>query len=201
MASSAQQPEPSPSRQRRDRERAEARATILAAARDLARTEGWESVSMRRLADRIGYSANFAYRYFKSRDDILLAFVRDGFARLADRMSAAGGSLEAATAAYLDFALDEPDLYQVMYGLGGVRVPAEATEDEGAGVGAVIAGILGVTDPYDDRIARLWATAHGLAALHATGKLPVDRAHLHKLLSASVADLIRGTSNPRGATS
>ncbi|MFF8232221.1 TetR/AcrR family transcriptional regulator [Streptomyces caelestis] len=201
MATSAHQPERSRAQQRRDRERAEARATILAAARELARTEGWDAVSMRRLADRIGYSANFAYRYFKGRDDILLAFVRDGFARLADAMDTAGGSLESTAAAYLDFALDEPDLYQVMYGLGGVRVPAAATEDEGAAVGAVIARTLGVSDPYDDRIARLWATAHGLAALHAIGKLPAERTHLHALLSASVADLTRTAPHPQGAES
>src|SRR5258705_2201234 len=118
--------------QRRQRERAAARELILAAARDLARSEGWDAVTMRRLAERIDYSANFAYRYFTGRDDILLALVRDGFARLRDAMVAASNQpapgsasrapvpAEAAARqawhAYLDFALAEPDLYQLMYG-------------------------------------------------------------------------------------
>ncbi|MEU9858024.1 TetR/AcrR family transcriptional regulator [Streptomyces sp. NPDC047974] len=191
MTPPEQGPKPSPSRQRRERERAEARAEILQAAREMARADGWDSVSMRRLADRIGYSANYAYRYFKGRDDILLAFVKDGFVRLAAGMRSSGTSVQAAAAAYLDFALDEPDVYQVMYGLGGVHVPAAETVTEGAEVGAVIADALGITDPHDDRIARIWATAHGLAALHAIRKLPVDRAHLHRLLAASVDDLLR----------
>jgi len=187
-------------RERRDRERADARAAILQAARDLARTDGWDAVSMRRLADRIGYSTNYAYRYFTSRDDILSAFVKDGFGHLAARMRAAGPSVSAAAAAYLDFALDEADLYQVMYGLGGVHVPAADTTTEGDAVGAVIADVLGVTDPNDGRIARIWATAHGLAALHAVGKLPVERADLHRLLEASVEDLLRAGHSPHGGT-
>ncbi|WP_331728112.1 TetR/AcrR family transcriptional regulator [Streptomyces sp. NBC_00158] len=190
MTPSPQERGPSASQLRRERERAAARAEILQAARDLAKAEGWEAVSMRRLADRIGYSANYAYRYFKGRDDILLAFVKDGFVRLAAGMRAGGTSVHAAAAAYLDFALDEPDVYQVMYGLGGVHVSAAETVTEGDAVGAVIADALGVTDPYDDRIARIWATAHGLAALHSIRKLPVDRAHLHRLLAASVDDLL-----------
>ncbi|MFE0043636.1 TetR/AcrR family transcriptional regulator [Streptomyces albireticuli] len=200
MTPPAQAPEPSRSRQRRERERAETRTEILQAARELARAEGWDAVSMRRLADRIGYSANYAYRYFKGRDDILLAFVKDGFTRLAALMRSAGTTVQAAAAAYLDFALDEPDLYQVMYGLGGVHVPAADTVTEGDAVGAVIADALGGTDPYDDRIARIWATAHGLAALHAIRKLPVDRAHLHRLLEASVDDLLRTPQQPDGDT-
>ncbi|MFF7776158.1 TetR/AcrR family transcriptional regulator [Streptomyces tanashiensis] len=198
MTPSGQEPEPSRSRQRRERERAETRTEILQAARELARAEGWEAVSMRRLANRIGYSTNYAYRYFKGRDDILLAFVKDGFARLADTMRSSGTSVQVAAAAYLDFALDEPDLYQVMYGLGGVHVPAAETVSEGDAVGAVIADALGITNPNDDRIARIWATAHGLAALHAIRKLPVDRAHLHRLLAASVDDLLRAPRQPEG---
>jgi AcrR family transcriptional regulator len=127
---------------------------ILAAARDLARSEGWDAVTPRRLAERIDYSANFAYRYFAGRDDILLALVRDGFARLRDVMVAASNQpapgpasrapvpAEAAARqaghAYLDFALAEPDLYQLMYGLGGVRVPAACAWNEGQAVGDVL---------------------------------------------------------------
>lgn len=177
---------PSRSQVRRERERGQARALILAAARDLARTDGWEALTMRRLADRIGYSTNYAYRYFAGREGILLACVKDGFTRLAQAMRDAGPTLRAAADAYLDFGLDEPDLYQVMYGLGGVHVPAADTATEGDAVGAVIAEILGIDDPNDDRIVRLWATAHGLLALQAAGKLPVDRAHLHRILGSVV---------------
>jgi len=179
--------EPSRSQVRREREREQARALILSAARDIARAEGWDAVTMRRLADEIGYSANYAYRYFSGREGILLAWVKDGYLRLARMMREAGPSVHAAAGAYLDFGLDEPELYQVMYGLGGVHVPAASTVAEGDAVGAVIGGLLGIDDPDDDRIVRLWATVHGLLALHGAGKLPVERERLHRILDPVVA--------------
>lgn len=195
---------PTAGKRRRQRERADTRATILAAARDLARTDGWDAVTMRRLAERIEYSANFAYRYFSGREDILLALVRDGFIRLHATMSAAAtsqpgqGEDEAANAVrrashgYLDFALAEPDLYQVMYGLGGVNVPTADTLVEGQAVGDLLTGLLtaaGHTDPASD-VLRLWATAHGLVALLGVGRLQLDTGHLHAVLDAAIDSVL-----------
>ena len=206
----ADAPVPSAARRRRERERAEARATILAAARALAREEGWDAVTMRRLADRIAYSANFAYRYFTGRDDILLALVRDGFTRLRERMAAAAeqapgsapvDAVRRAGHAYLDFALAEPDLYQVMYGLGGVRVPTADTFAEGQAVGDLLTALL--TDAGDPaavrHVLRLWATAHGLVALLGVGRLEPDPEHLHALLDDALDDVLRTLPATRGS--
>lgn len=189
-------PTPTPAQRRRERERADARESILSAALDVARRDGWDAVTMRRLADEIEYSTNFAYRYFLGRNEILLALVREGFTRLRDSMatavahagpgpiggSTAGASGTAAAAvrraghAYLDFALAEPDLYQLMYGLGGVRVPATDTWAEGRAVGDLLTGLLataGDTQP-ERHVLQLWATAHGLIALQVVGRVGVD---------------------------
>jgi AcrR family transcriptional regulator len=198
---------PTRARQRRERERAAARAAILSAARDLARREGWDAVTMRRLADEIEYSANFAYRYFAGRDDILLALVRDGFARLREAMATAGqqpipasaGTASAAEAAvrraghaYLDFALTEPDLYQLMYSLGGVRVQTADTWNEGQAVGDVLAGLLAAAGDRQpgQHVLQLWATAHGLIALRVVGRVDVDPAALHALLDDALTDCL-----------
>jgi AcrR family transcriptional regulator len=211
-------PTPTPARRRRDRERAAARASILAAAHDLARREGWDAVTMRRLANEIEYSPNFAYRYFTGREDILLALARDGFNRLREAMHSAGQSTtrrcardgealdaqiadtntDAAAAvrraghAYLDFALTEPDLYQLMYGLGGVRVPATDTWSEGQAVGDVLTDLLAATgdERPDQHVLQLWATAHGLIALRVVGRVDVDTAALHALLDEALADCL-----------
>ena len=197
-------PGPSRPRQRREREREAARATILAAALDLARSEGWDAVTMRRLAERIEYSANFAYRYFGGRDDILLALVRDGFARLRERMAAAAAAdgqgvgvpadaVRRAGHAYLDFALAEPDLYRAMYGLGGVHVPTADTFVDGQAVGDLLTALLtDAGDPAAGRhVVRLWATAHGLVALLGVGRLEPDTTHLHALLDDALDDVLR----------
>ncbi|WP_329475038.1 TetR/AcrR family transcriptional regulator [Kribbella sp. NBC_01510] len=201
-------PTPTPARQRRERERAAARESILSAARELARREGWDAVTMRRLAEEIEYSANFAYRYFTGRDDILLALVRDGFVRLRDAMDAAGrlptsastdrasdpeaSAVRRAGHAYLDFALTEPDLYQLMYGLGGVRVPVTDTWTDGQAVGDVLTGLLtDAGDPQPERhVLQLWATAHGLIALRVVGRVDVDPDALHALLDDALTDCL-----------
>lgn len=205
-------PEPTRAQRRRERERAEARESILSAARDVARRDGWEAVTMRRLADEIEYSANFAYRYFAGRDDILLALVREGFARLRDAMATAGAhrgpgpvggstagtsgpaaaAVRGAAHAYLDFALAEPDLYQLMYGLGGVRVSATDAWDEGQAVGDLLTGLLataGDTQPQR-HVLQLWSTAHGLIALQVVGRVGVDGDGLHALLEDALTDCL-----------
>jgi AcrR family transcriptional regulator len=64
-------------RQERDRE-AVSRA-ILDAARDLFVEEGYQNVSMRKIAERIEYSPAAIYGYFPSKDDIFFALAEEGF--------------------------------------------------------------------------------------------------------------------------
>ena len=58
-------------RERRDREREEIRTRILDAARELFATEGYEAVTMRRIADRIEYSATAIYFHFRDKEALL----------------------------------------------------------------------------------------------------------------------------------
>jgi AcrR family transcriptional regulator len=64
-------------RQERDRE-AVARA-ILDAARELFVREGYQNVSIRKIAERIEYSPAAIYGYFPSKDDIFFALAEEGF--------------------------------------------------------------------------------------------------------------------------
>ena len=54
-------------KERQDRERAAVRNAILHAARELFVTEGYRTVSMRKIAERIEYSPAAIYGYFASR--------------------------------------------------------------------------------------------------------------------------------------
>src|SRR5947208_12871855 len=69
-------------RQERDRE-AVARA-ILDAARDLFVIEGYQNVSIRKIAERIEYSPAAIYGYFSCKDDIFFALAEEGFRLLGD---------------------------------------------------------------------------------------------------------------------
>ena len=97
-----------------------------------------------------------------------------------------------ASHAYLDFALADPDLYQLMYGLGGVRVPATDAWDEGQAIGDVMTSLLataGDTRP-EQHVLRLWATAHGLIALLVVGRVEVDAVGLHALYEDVLTDCL-----------
>jgi AcrR family transcriptional regulator len=71
------------SRERRQRKRHRVRQTILAAARDLAATEGIGKVSMRQIANRIEYTAAAIYTYFPGKHAILIALAEESWRRLA----------------------------------------------------------------------------------------------------------------------
>jgi AcrR family transcriptional regulator len=71
------------SKERRDREREALRGEILAAARELFIREGYERVSMRRIAERIEYSPTTIYLYFRDKSEILDEICEQTFARLA----------------------------------------------------------------------------------------------------------------------
>lgn len=57
--------------ERRQREKESVRANILQAAFNLAKTEGWTSLSMRKIADAIEYSAPVVYDHFENKEAIL----------------------------------------------------------------------------------------------------------------------------------
>jgi len=65
--------------ERRDRERQEMKQAILAAARDIAAQEGWQAVTIRKVADRIEYSPPMIYGHFENKDAVLLELMREGF--------------------------------------------------------------------------------------------------------------------------
>jgi AcrR family transcriptional regulator len=68
--------------ERREREREEIRTRILDAARELFASEGYEHVTMRRIAEAIEYSPTTIYNHFEDKDDLVRALCEDDFSRL-----------------------------------------------------------------------------------------------------------------------
>ena len=66
-------------KERHDRDRSAVRESILHAARELFVTEGYRTVSMRKIAERIEYSPAAIYGYFGSKDEIFYALAEEGF--------------------------------------------------------------------------------------------------------------------------
>src|SRR5262245_4446857 len=70
-------------KERHERNREAVRKAILDAARELFIQEGYEDVSIRRIADRIEYSPAAIYSYFPAKEDIFFALAEEGFRLLA----------------------------------------------------------------------------------------------------------------------
>jgi AcrR family transcriptional regulator len=66
-------------KERQERDREATRRAILDAARELFVAEGYENVSIRKIADRIEYSPAAIYGYFPGKDDIFFALAEEGF--------------------------------------------------------------------------------------------------------------------------
>lgn len=108
-------------KERQDRERQAVAASILDAARDLFVAEGYQSVSIRKIAERIEYSPAAIYSYFASKDDIFLALAAEGFHRLDDKVQSAmrtGDPLDDVRAnwwAFYEFSQEQPAYFQLMF--------------------------------------------------------------------------------------
>src|SRR5438132_9967396 len=68
---------------RKNQERERTREAILAAAISLYRREGYGAVTMRAIAQQLGFSAPAIYNYFLSKDEIFLALQERGLQLLA----------------------------------------------------------------------------------------------------------------------
>src|SRR5258706_4035211 len=98
-------------RERREREREEVRTKILDAARELFATEGYEAVTMRKIAERIEYSATAIYQHFEDKETLLAELCRHDFRQFSTHFARAAAiedpieRLRAAGLAYFDFAV------------------------------------------------------------------------------------------------
>ena len=108
-------------KERHDRERQAVTASILNAARDLFVAEGYQSVSIRKIAERIEYSPAAIYSYFASKDDIFLALAEEGFHLLDEKVQAAMktehplDNVRACWWAFYEFSQEQPAYFQLMF--------------------------------------------------------------------------------------
>jgi AcrR family transcriptional regulator len=182
------------SRQRRDQEKQDVRQAILDAAAELFREHGYERFSLRQVAERIGYSPTTIYLYFTAKDDLLFTVADVGFARFGEQLVAAAastadptGRLAALGRAYIDFGIQNPAYYQLMFMQRGDFLMAKRYGEcnpridsfgvlEQAVRDAINAGVVQPSDAasYADA---LWALVHGIVAMAITMPFfPIERA-------------------------
>jgi AcrR family transcriptional regulator len=166
--------------ERKGRQRAERESRIIAAARVIAEREGWNAVTIRRLAEEIEYSQPVLYSHFENRDAIVAAVAVEGFQEITVAfLEAARGStgqqnaVEKVAMVYLDFALRRPALYQAMFILPtDLRFAEAETRPE---LRAAFDALATVVTPFcvdvDVVTETFWAALHGLAELERSGRI------------------------------
>src|SRR5688500_612920 len=111
--------------ERKAREKEQIRKAILSTAWQMVKETGWQSLSIRKIADAIEYSVPVIYDHFENKEAILLEFSKDGFKLLIKKLDHArkksnnpAQQLRAIADAYWNFAIKNKEYYQLMFGLG-----------------------------------------------------------------------------------
>lgn len=185
---------------RRERDRAARRRLIVSTARRLAEAEGWDAVTTRRLSTEIEYSQPVLYKHFSGMEHIAAAVAIDGFGELAEAIRAArcgvgsaGDSLTRIAHAYLDFARDNPAVYDAMFTRATpLRFASDDTPPQLEEAFAEVRQAVGkVADGRDiDTLTEVfWAALHGLVTLSIAGRLrPGHESERIRLLVDEFAD-------------
>ncbi|MFJ9583182.1 TetR/AcrR family transcriptional regulator [Streptomyces acidicola] len=169
-------------RARREREYRRRNQLIVDTARRLAEAEGWQAVTTRRLAEEIEYSQPVLYSHFQGKEAIVGAVALQGFEELAGTLRAARESADGATAGlravidtYLDFARENPQLYNAMFELVSplAFAAAETPRPLVDTFGVLISAVAAVLPAHDAELAAevIWGSLHGMVALSRSGRL------------------------------
>jgi AcrR family transcriptional regulator len=171
--------------ERREREREEIRTRILDAARELFDSEGYENVTMRRIAEAIEYSPTTIYNHFEDKDDLVRALCEEDFSRLLQVFREEGPPADPVewirrlARAYARFGLELPNHYRFMFmtphkkeNHGPISPGDQSFEVLRMAVGRAIESGQFRRGSVDTMSQVLWSSLHGAVALLIT--LPRD---------------------------
>ncbi len=126
-------------KERRERVKSETRDKILDAARELFVTEGYEGVSMRRVADKIEYSPTAIYVHFKDKAELFRELCQQDFGRLAEVFQSSAMPIDPVERlkqigrTYIDFGEHYPNHYKFMFMTPHPPVELDDEQLEGMG--------------------------------------------------------------------
>ncbi len=197
-------------KERREREQEDLRQKILDAASEMFAKNGYESVSMRKIAEKIEYSPTTIYLYFKDKNDLLNQICEETFANLIkdwqkieDKTDDPLTSLSKSMHAYVEFGLKYPNHYEVTFinpladYLGEDEHPFEGSMGQKAfeNLAFQVSKTMEAGQIKQDDVAKIsqliWAMGHGIVSLLNSHKdFPfVDR---NELIEGSIDIIFNG---------
>ena len=185
------------------------RAAILDAPATLLEDKGPEAVTLRAVGEAAGVSRSAPYRHYADKAALMRALAGRTLRQIAERIRhgaerhrGARQRLRAGCWAYIDYAVECPHHYQLVFGDAPIAEPdpglEEAADDAMAAVGELVAQAQGAGQlrpgPTREIATVIWVLLHGLAALQITGHLHEPRTidgneHLADLLDLALEQL------------
>ncbi|MER6348052.1 TetR/AcrR family transcriptional regulator [Streptomyces sp. NPDC001595] len=158
------------------------RARLVDVGVDLVSREGAQALTLREIARRAGVSHGAPRRYFPTHLELLSAIARRGFDALGERTGDAIGDgtaspreqLAALGRAYLEFALGNPGMYELMFRHDLLESGHLGLRDTSLPLFGALVDLVGRVRPDADARAvagALWANLHGIAQLWSWGSL------------------------------
>jgi len=194
------------SKDRIQRLKDETRINILEASLQIVKEEGWQALSMRKIADVIEYTAPIIYEYFSNKDAIILELTRKGYLILSRDLEQAKAKhrlpakqLEAMWLAYWNFAFANRELYQAMFGITTSCSCAQVNTLPEAGLpwdlfSEVIGELMGDEDMDEDVICTkyytFWSVVHGLISINILRRGNSDEIN-RQVLKDAIGGIIR----------
>ena len=183
------------------------RADVCRVAEMLFARHGVAGVTMRQIAAELDCSPATAYRYFRNKEEIQTAVRAAAFNRFCEVIERAARSspdprksARNVGEAYLNFSLQNPDAYRMMFDISQAAATgnadlAEALARSRRSMVAYLAPLIdkGVLQGEADALGQmLWAAAHGLVMLRLSG-IVVDDSELRRLHKRTMSALMRGS--------
>ena len=162
------------------------RERLVDAGAELVTSGGTAAVSLREIARRAGVSHGAPRRYFPTHLELLSAIARRGFAGLDAKLREAAGAagegprdrLAALGRAYLEFAADNPGMYELMFRHDLLESGRLGLREVSLPLFRMTAGLVAAARPQaqaapEVTAAALWSNLHGIAQLWQWGSLPL----------------------------
>ena len=139
---------------------------------EICKTESWQKVNMRLVAEKAGVSTTAFYRHFKNKTDLKAELMRRGFEILCEGMKDVTNNFSSYGAHYIRFGLDYPHIYDLMFGNTDINMSLypdlEALCD--ASFGGLVEGLKSfMPDASENDVMiksyNVWASAHGIVGI------------------------------------
>ena len=139
---------------------------------DICKTESWQKVNMRLVAEKAGVSTTAFYRHFKNKADLKAELMRRGFQIIYEGMKDLTSNFSSYGAHYIRFGLDYPHIYDLMFGNTDLDMSLypdlEALSD--ASFSGIVEGLKSfMPDESENDVMikayNVWASVHGLVGI------------------------------------